>query len=75
MQGLSEITPAAYAHFTHMLKQLADGKLVLLVEVRGLLATLYLELTIFCKFCGIYLFVTCLLFAKKRSFPSPANDT
>jgi len=33
MQGRSEITPAAYAHFTHMLTQLADGKVVLLIEV------------------------------------------
>jgi len=33
-QGRSEVAPAAYAHFTHMLKQLADGKLVLLIEVR-----------------------------------------
>jgi len=33
LQGRSEITPAAYMHFTHMLKQLADGKLVLLTEV------------------------------------------
>ena len=33
VQGRSEVTPAAYAHFTHMMKQLADGKLVLLIEV------------------------------------------
>jgi len=34
-QFRSEITPAAFAHFTHMLKQLADSRLVLLIEVGG----------------------------------------
>ena len=35
VQGRSEVTPAAYAHFTHMMSRLADGKLVFLSEVRG----------------------------------------
>jgi histone deacetylase 6 len=33
--GGCEVTPAGYAHMTHMLMPLAEGKLVLVLEVRS----------------------------------------
>ena len=34
--GTCKVTPAGYAHMTHMLSSLANGKLVLALEVRAL---------------------------------------
>ncbi len=33
--GECEVSPAGYAHMTHMLSGLADGKLVVALEVRS----------------------------------------
>lgn len=33
-QGRSELTPAIYSHFTHMMKGLAGGKVCIIFEVR-----------------------------------------
>ena len=33
--GQCKVTPAGYAHMTHMLSSLANGKLVLALEVRA----------------------------------------
>jgi hypothetical protein len=33
MQGYCKITPAGYAHMTHMLSTLAGGKIILVLEV------------------------------------------
>ena len=35
--GECEVTPAGYAHMTHMLSGLANGKLVVALEVKRLL--------------------------------------
>ena len=38
-EGEMEVTPACYGHLTHMLKSLAGGKLVVVLEVCTILST------------------------------------
>jgi len=65
LQGRSAVTPAAYTHFTHMLKQLADGRLVFLTEVDHgislLTNSITTDLIIVQVMC--IMFVSCLWFA------------